>query len=264
MVESTRSRSRSRPNVRKNDDIETKSDLSTIAATAANTERLGFSESKSEHVSTLPVIHNLKIGAVKNKHTVLILAGTHGNEPGPAVALDELLKTGEINKLLPDGNYNIVPYVNIDAINKNMRHTALQNDINRSYYSDTDINQYLLPFINTSSLIIDFHEAWGYHKCSNNESHGQTLNTNNVNLLPIIENVCYNLNKTYTGCDAWTAIYNPKPDKLYGSLEQYTYHKHIPYILVEIAGVHDIVSLDERANQTKMVLEQILRFYDDT
>ncbi|AYV81906.1 MAG: hypothetical protein Harvfovirus76_4 [Harvfovirus sp.] len=205
--------------------------------------------------STLPII--FKYGS--SNPTILILAGTHGNEQGPSHALTKFIKNKEIHSILQKGTYHIVPYVNSDAIKHNTRHTSCQPDINRSYPNKNEINRFLLKYINNASLIIDFHEARGFRICSNKQSLGQTISTNNKQLLPIISHVCATLNKIYTGCHRWTAIYMNNPDALKGSLEQYATHKKIPYILVETAGQNDIVPLNERITETKIILSEILK-----
>jgi predicted deacylase len=183
---------------------------------------------------------------------VLFIAGSHGNEPAPGYYLNWLTKNAHPN------NTTIVPFVNIDAINKNVR--SVGPDINRSWPNKTYINRRLLPFVHSTNLIVDFHEAWGFRKC-NPMSLGQTIYTNDNRMIPVIDDIVTKLNSNISeDCHLWQRI-AILPDTLKkGTLDQYCDDQNIPYILVEMAGQNDVVPVYIRIKNTEIIVAEIVRW----
>jgi predicted deacylase len=197
---------------------------------------------------TLPQVYNFKSA---DSPKIVILSGSHGNEPGPGTYLENL----DVKNWIP-GDYYIVPYVNIDAIMRNER-TVNNIDINRSWPNGTNINKFLLPLIKQADLVVDFHEGWGFHEC-NFTSLGQTLYTNTPQILgDCLKHIAFELKKFTENdlCTKWT-ILDSLP-VIRGTLDELCHKEEIPYILVEIAGQNDIQPLHTRAAITSFILYKL-------
>lgn len=208
---------------------------------------LVYYNSNSNYKYTLPKIYRYKTA---DSPKIVILSGSHGNESGPGLYLNNVNTTN----WLP-GDYYIIPFVNIDAALLNIR--SIKDDINRSWPSGTNINRYLAPIIKNADLVIDFHEAWGFHECQS-ESLGQTLYTNIPELLgDFLKNTALQLNNFTADqlCTKWTLIDKLPPLK--GTLDEFCNNNEIPYILVEIAGQNDIQTLETRAAITSFILYKL-------
>jgi predicted deacylase len=207
--------------------------------------------------SPLPKIYKYSITEYP---VILIISGTHGDEPGPSYYLDYLTQNNNFIKTFNPkiGTYYIVPYVNPEAIQQNVRNLWWKHDINRSYPNKTNINRFLLPIIDKANLILDFHEAYNFHLCDS-RSVGQTFFTDSVQLYPILQKLVNKLNQYYQikNCQQWS-IRNTNPI-LPGCLRQYTQEKKIPYVLIEIPG-HNIQSISKRMKVTEQILKEILKY----
>lgn len=201
---------------------------------------------------------------------ILIIAGTHGNESGPCVGLEDLIKLFTKNKInLKRGKLTIVPTINKCGRNLNLRfqpqkvlNLDFSNwDINRNYASrkgeegSCDISNKIQTLINNSDYILDFHEGYSFNKL-NPSSMGQTLYPGlignskqialrmkdkvNTSMKSIGEKDDY---KYYDVVDNWPEIN--------GSLRKFANINNKPYILIEVAGQNKNQSLDEKVFQTK-------------
>ncbi len=189
-----------------------------------------------------PIIYN-------SDKPILIIAGTHGNESAPCDALQDLL--------IDLHDFCVIPKLNVNAVNNNVR--EIDQDINRSYPDLHPINKYVLPQINKSKLIIDFHEAWGYYNCSTT-SLGQTIYITPLtmklyssffrNLINILNTRVKNI------CNKWTLLSYLPP--VSGSLDTYCLDNNIPYALFEITGQNDIVDRKSRISKTKEILYYLI------
>lgn len=207
--------------------------------------------------STLPEIHKYNVNNGKN---TFICAGIHGDEFAPAVAINNLVRSGDIKSVINNKSCTIVPFVNKDAIKSNSRSTFFQPDINRCYPDKHNINKLLLKYVNSADTVIDFHEARGYNRCKhlNNFgqfSHGQTMYTNSQYLVPKLQLIIDKLNSNfgYVGCKKWQLL--EKIDIPDGSLADYCTKQGIPFILVEMTG-HEKVDVKERMNVTKFIMTE--------
>jgi predicted deacylase len=188
-------------------------------------------------------------------YVILILAGTHGNEPGPSVCLMDWTpsETSWYNPL--DYTVYVVPAVNSVAIKYNRR--AIFTDINRSWPKSFNtsakhpINKFLIPYIKSANMIIDFHEAWGKHKCQNNTL-GQTIYSHNIDARHIVN--CLNQHEM-DKCSEWSHI-NKLP-YTGGALDELCLRENKNYFLIEIAGQDNIQTIAKRINTTRLVLESI-------
>lgn len=206
--------------------------------------------------SSLPTAYTYGAGTP----VVTILAGTHGDEPGPAHMLQSLIDSGEIRSLLPDrGTYYVVPYVNRDAIVRNQRHTWWQPDINRSYPDGTPINRAVLPYVDGADLVVDLHEARGFHRTSG--SLGQTVTTNVARLRPLVDAVVAETNGQISLPPHAKWGRNRRRRRLPGSLKEYRSSPLRPYILVEVSGQDAGIPLESRIQQSRVLLRSLLHEY---
>ena len=214
----------------------------------------------------LPKIYYIDLSDNKTNTIITIISGTHGNEPGPGFYFFKLLKEQNIN--LPPAKYYIIPSVNPLAIQKNVRSMWFQPDTNRSWPSTLTeepkdkINKYLLPIIQQSDYILDFHEGWGSSSCTNKQSVGQTIYCSKDNFLPYVDNLLNKLNNFidnngFPDCDKWE--YNPELDYIKGSLKEYTSILNIPYFLIEIKGQNNISPLDKRMMYTQIIFDELIK-----
>jgi predicted deacylase len=191
----------------------------------------------------------------KNGPLITIIAGTHGDEQAPSLYFKDYIK--QIVELPPGYRFAIVPVVNQDAFNADVRHTILQPDINRSWPDKDKINKYLLPLINKSDLVLDFHEAWKLSACQSNTL-GQTLYTNTKKLYPLLDKTIKNINTKMDfnqTCMMWSRIV--KLPEVIGSLDGYCDSINKPYILIEMTG-HDKVPLETRFEQMQILLNELV------
>ena len=205
----------------------------------------------------MPIIYKFGNGHPK----IVLLAGSHGNEPAPGHYLYKLASEMQLKKFSTMKlNIVIIPYVNPSAILKGDRSLFLHEDVNRSWDNSyiTKINKYLEPVLKNANLIVDFHEGYDFHLC-NKKSIGQTIFTTDKSYLPVINKIVKTLNKQIIipnkKCAKWTVRADDK--KIVGSLKEWSINRNIPYILIEIAGQDDIVPMNVRMNETKIIVNEI-------
>lgn len=188
---------------------------------------------------------------------IVILAGIHGNEYGPSLEItDQILNntflTGIVNK-----NYVIYPRINIWGLFNNNRLDKDGNDLNRMWprfpyeKSDSPIINNMLNDINNASLIIDFHEAWGFHDI-NKDSLGQTIYSNNKFIRQLIYTKVIPHMPKYKVID--------KLPYVGGALDEYCNMISTNYILVEISGQDNPnTTIYNRRLYTRIFLKQLLK-----
>lgn len=104
--------------------------------------------------------------------TVVIIGGTHGNEPIGNISIKNLIKklndkTIKLNK----GKLILIPSVNYCALKLGIRFIPGIGDMNRKYPKNISYNNIgcpitdkVLDLIKDADFILDFHEGWGFHK----------------------------------------------------------------------------------------------------
>lgn len=204
----------------------------------------------------MPLIYKFGNGSP----VIILLAGSHGNEPAPCHYLYQLIKSGKLRNF-SRGTVYVIPYVNLSAILKGDRSVFLHEDVNRSWDNSyiIKINKYLEPILLKADLIVDFHEGYDYHSC-NKKSIGQSIFTTDKMYVPLITKLVNVLNKSVIipekSCAMWVTRVTDK--KIIGSLKEWSVNRNIPYILVEIAGQNDIVPMNMRMLETKIIVDNIL------
>jgi len=211
--------------------------------------------------------------------TILMLGGTHGNEPAGSKAILSLMEDINTNKITIKHKLILVPYINYCASQMNMRLIPHTGDINRQYpktinYKECELNpiiKKILGFIKEADFIIDFHEGWGYYK-QNNGSIGSTITPANTELSnTLAENVFMNLNNTIVDNNKKFTILIDDDNKINtdnikygknfdieGTCKSYVNLLKKDYLLIETSGQQDIQPLELRINQDKIIINTIL------
>lgn len=206
----------------------------------------------------LPQVHQFGRG----RPHVVVVAGTHGNEPAPGHLLQLLVQVLKDEKFNPDYKLTIVPYVNYSAVETGTRSLWCQADVNRRWSSHpTKINAYLMPIVQTADVVLDMHEAWGTHTCSSGASLGQTIYTNNSVLDQMGRYVVDTLNSSFDypdPCYRWTQRY--KMSHIPGALDDWCTKMEIPYMLAEITGQNDIVDMETRMREAQVIITSFLNY----
>ncbi len=210
--------------------------------------------------------------------TILILGGTHGNEPAGSKAILELMNDINTNKITTKHKLILVPYVNYCALQMNMRLIPHIGDINRMYpkclnYKENELNpiiKKIIGFMKEADFIIDFHEGWGYYK-ENNGSIGSTITPTNTELSNKIADIVYNnLNNTITDNKKKFTILIDDAIKIKSDSNKYGKNIEIigtcrsfvnllkkDYLLVETSGQKNIQPLELRINQDRIIMNTI-------
>ncbi len=198
--------------------------------------------------------------------TILIVAGTHGNEPAASNYFTNLVNsTFKPNR----GKMIIIPRVNDCALKLNMRSVPLLGDINRKYYINNKvngdanrINKKIMNIINSNRIdfVLDFHEGFDFHKI-NKESFGSTISYTfdktgkakkyGGNIVQKINETIIDEKKKFTLLD-----YNYKPIK--GTLLEYLSQLNISGLLIETSGQNNIQPLQKRLEQIDLIFKNIL------
>jgi hypothetical protein len=225
--------------------------------------------------------------------TILMIAGTHGNEPAGYFSLKNLKKKLDEKKIkLRNGKIILVPSVNACGIKLGIRSIPLVGDINRKYPQNTNydiknlekeypINAEIIKLIKKSDFVIDFHEGWGFQR-QNKYSMGSTVSPSDtkvshdisyVILKKLNENIKNNDNKfTLLTSEKMNEIisktgvlekgeYSQKND-IFGSLSFFCNVERKNYILVETTGQDDIQPLKLRLQQNNTIIISVLRYFD--
>jgi len=205
---------------------------------------------------------NFEINSNNPGPTILIVAGTHGNEPAASNYFSKLIKDKiKINR----GKLIIIPRVNDCALKLNMRSVPLIGDINRKYYIDGEtngINEQIINIIKSNRIdfILDFHEGYDFHNYNSN-SLGSTItytDDKTGRAKEIGKKLVEKINKTIeVDKKKFTLLdFNYKPIK--GTLLEYLSQLNISGILIETSGQNNIQPLQKRLEQINLIFKNIL------
>lgn len=192
---------------------------------------------------------------------ILMVGGTHGNEPAGKLALKKLIDS---NIKLKKGTLIIIPEANKSGSYFNTRwllHNFIHSDLNRNYTDNgkEEISKKIIENVNKSDFIVDFHEGWGY-RLENPESMGSTLSYTTDKSKIIAQDIIKELNKTIKQ-DYKKFTINEEEDNLL-TLRNYSNRKNKDYILVETTGQNDIQKIETRVNQDMIIINNILSSFN--
>lgn len=223
--------------------------------------------------------------------TILIVAGTHGNEPAASHYFLNFVNASYKSNFKPkSGKIIIIPRVNDCALKLNMRSIPLIGDINRKYNKNNKvnereneninetnkvngeingvngetngINQQIMRIIETIKIdfVLDFHEGYDFHKI-NAKSLGSTITYTKDNtgkakkfgeyIVEKLNETIYDVKKKFTLLD-----YNYNPIK--GTLLDYLSDLNISGILIETSGQNNIQPLKVRLEQINLIFNTFL------
>jgi len=210
---------------------------------------------------------------------IVIIGGTHGNEPSGSETIKELIKNLNNNKIkIKSGKLILIPEVNYCALRIGIRFIPLIGDLNRKYpfkkYKTTcPITLKIMDSIKDADFILDFHEGWGFHRV-NKESMGSTITPTTTELSYILANNMLNkINKTIDDDKKKFSVftdkkellsneYYSKGDDIKGSLRHYANLLNKNYILIETTGQNNIQPLEIRKSQCNLFITELLSHFN--
>jgi hypothetical protein len=208
-------------------------------------------------------IESFTIDSGVNGPTLLLIGGTHGNEPAGTVGLEKFIKT---NINISKGKIIIIPRVNKIGLFLGTRwgfNSFIPIDYNRNYPSNTNeiasdhINRQIINYTKFADFTVDFHEGWGFN-IIDSKSMGSGIYPSNTQLSKKIgENILYKLNKEITENNKKFTI-NFNSPRIFNSLDYYLNTNKKNYILIETSGQNDIQPLDLRIGQVLLVIDVVL------
>jgi hypothetical protein len=218
----------------------------------------------------------------KNGPTIVMIGGTHGNEPIGSIAIKNLIK--KINDktiILEKGKLILIPSVNYCALRLNIRMIPGLGDMNRKYPKIVGINNTDCPIINKildlikdADFILDFHEGWGFHR-KTKRSMGSTITPTNTNISNDLSEIIYeNINKIivddykkfkiFVNDNRYLSDDNrySQLNDIKGSLRYYTNINRKNYVLIEITGQNNVQPLQVRKQQTDLIINIVLEYFN--
>ena len=197
---------------------------------------------------------------------VLVVGGTHGNEPAGAVAALALHRNLRIKR----GRVIIIPNANKWGLRAKIRYLPAELmsfgllgkiDLNRSYAhrgeeSKTDIASRIQTLARDSDWVIDLHEGYDFHQLNPNSMGsgiypGKTQQSKQMTL-PLLDAV----NQIIT-IPEHQFITKDWPDEN-GTLRMFCDERDIHYTLVETSGQDNIQPLEVRVQQHLAILNELL------
>jgi len=201
---------------------------------------------------------------------ILIVGGTHGDEPSGSEALHNLKDNIENgNVVIKRGTLTVVPDVNPCGLKFGIRWNPgniLNPDINRAYPSiqgengKCHISQKIKEIVDNSDFVLDLHEGYDFYH-NHPKSIGSTISPGPTKLSEkIAENMKFTLNKKIPEKNKKFHVINySKKDVINGTLSEYCQRINKDYILIETTGQGDIQPLEIRVNQMKGTIDTLLK-----
>jgi hypothetical protein len=201
---------------------------------------------------------------------ILLIAGTHGNEPAGTYALENLINSNISNISITRGKIIIIPRVNKIGLFLNLRwgfNSFIPIDYNRNYPSSKNgktgdyVNKQIINFVNMSDFIIDFHEGWGYN-IINPKSMGSSLYpSNNIFSIKIAEKILVKLNNNIFEPNKKFTI-NTNSPRIKNTLDSYINSLNKNYLLVETTGQNNVQPLELRIQQITLIINTVIEMFN--
>jgi predicted deacylase len=201
--------------------------------------------------------------------TVLLVGGTHGNEPAGAHALSRLaseLQSGLLSAKA--GKIIIVPQANKCGLSLGTRFQP-QNiltlglsgslDLNRSYSEASpgcELASSIGGLASEADWVLDLHEGWGFHKIENDSMGSGVYFGKSEQARQVAQQITSALNQLIQPeikqfvCQEW----KDTP----GTLRSLADKTNTNYILIETSGQNDIQPLQVRSDQHLFLSRQLL------
>lgn len=201
---------------------------------------------------------------------ILIIGGTHGNEPSGSVALLQFIKSMKENKYkLKIGKITVIPKPNKLGYmfnNRFLLHRFVNRDLNRNYPRSANekpldpISAKIMRYVNNSDWILDFHEGWGYINEDKGSMGSGIFPGNSKNSIIMAKNILTSVNLAINGEKKFGYKEGIHPDLR--TLKSYANYLDKNYILIETSGQNDIQPMTIRVEQIIFIIEFFLRFQD--
>jgi hypothetical protein len=210
----------------------------------------------------------IDIYTIDTKHsgpTVLMIGGTHGNEPAGTVWIEQFLENPPLIKY---GKIIMIPRLNKIGLLLNRRHiyhNLLNNDLNRNYpikdgeEGKDPINKQVVELVKNADFIIDFHEGWGFNRIDHKSMASGLYPSNTKKSIMIANELLISINKTIKDPKKHFIInYVENLDQTLKTLLNHACYKKKDYIQIETSGQNNIQPLQLRVEQNKFITMFIL------
>jgi hypothetical protein len=195
--------------------------------------------------------------------TLLLIAGTHGNEPAGTLGLESFANSGV---KLSKGKIIIIPRVNKIGLFLGTRYgfnAGFPIDYNRNYPNDRGkpvgdyVNFQIGKYVLDADFIVDFHEGWGFSSVEP-ESMGSGVYPTNTILAKSIGNKLLSvINDTISDPDKKFTINFDSP-RIPNTLDAFAHAHNKNYILIETSGQNDIQPMETRVRQVLLVVNTVI------
>lgn len=203
-----------------------------------------------------------------NAYKVAVIAGTHGNEPAGAVALEKMIRNRTFDKLRGTTvGVRVIPRVNEWGLKLGTRRTpnVLHPDVNRNYnvkrgeiVGSEGISDDVATLTKDADLIIDLHEGWGFHQLQPS-SVGSTLSYSGNLAKFLSQKAVEKVNETIRDNKKKFIVLNGDVCDIPTTLACARHTLMKDYILIETTGQNDIQPLSVRAQQHTILVTAILK-----
>lgn len=197
---------------------------------------------------------------------VTMIGSVHGNEPAGTLALRNLIETSNDRLNEFPGTLIIIPEPNPSGIINNVRHAADplygQIDINRTYKciepNCPEITGIIKDIVGRSDLIVEFHEAYDFHKINQSSLGSCIIPTHHNITFDASHEIVKNLNHNIPDPAKKFITLDRDSCEIPTSLSCYCETNNLPYILVEITGQLDKQPIKKRMEQVKTIADTVL------
>tara|TARA_B100000925_G_scaffold283807_1_gene258073 strand:+ start:1297 stop:1971 length:675 start_codon:yes stop_codon:yes gene_type:complete len=206
-------------------------------------------------------VNIIEFSSNKPGNNILIIGGTHGNEPAGVHALNRL---ENFIKLVPNkiksGKLTIIKNMNkcgyfLDT--RNYSNIGKKLDLNRLYGKNFIVNKQVENVIDNQDIILDLHEGWGYIK--KDKSIGSSI-TFSENIDSSVKSKILNILNSDIDID-YKKFIESKKDIIPYSLRDYANRKNKKYILLETTGQNNVQPLELRIRQSLLYILFFLKHY---
>ena len=201
--------------------------------------------------------------------SVLVIGGTHGNEPAGAVAAFQLHKV-LLQRSIQRGRVIIIPDANKWGLRMNIRYLPAELlsfgllgkiDLNRSYShrgeeSRTTIALQIEELALESDWVIDLHEGYDFHQL-NPQSMGSGIYPGKTMLSKQMTHPLLDAVNQIIQIPEYQFITKEWPDEN-GTLRMFCDEQDIHYTLVETSGQDNIQPIPVRVQQHLVILRELL------
>lgn len=192
--------------------------------------------------------------------TVLIVGGTHGNEPAGTIAIEGLDIKPKNGKVI------LVPRANKLGLLLNTRwlpHRFINTDLNRNYPREEGeiplemISAKICKLADSADFIIDLHEGWGYTRLDSASLGSGLYPGNTREAIDISYRAVDKLNEMIdVPYKKFVVGLNNHPEL--NSLRSYCVLLGKHYILIETTGQNGIQPIDIRVHQHQFIIYSVL------